>query len=177
MEESTAPAVTTRSAGTRYGVIMAVISIVLFIIMSLAEIDMSQGIGRWASIPIYLVVIYLAQKYYLDNGDGFMSYGQGMGITWWLGLVSTAIYMAFFYIYIKFIDSSFVETVKQNQMDQMAQRGMSDAQIEQAMSFSEAFMSPEAMLIFGFIGGLVFILICGLIVTLFTQKKSPEPSI
>lgn len=177
MEESNAPAVTTRSAGMRYGVILSVISIVLFLGMTFADVDMTQGIGRWVSIPVYLVVIYLAQKYYMDNGDGFMSYGQGMGVTWWLGLISSAIYTVFFYIYIKFIDGSFVETIKQRQMDQMAERGMSEEQIDQAMSFAGAFMTPEAMFIFGLVGGIIFILICGLIVTIFTQKKNPEPAI
>jgi hypothetical protein len=175
MEESAAPQVTTRSAGMRYGVILSAISIVLFLGMTFADIDMTEGIGRWASIPIYLVIIYLAQKYFMDNGDGFMSYGQGMGVTWWLGLISSVIYTIFFYIYIKFIDGSFIETIKQKQMDQMAERGMSDEQIDQAMSFSAPFMSAEAMFFFGLIGGIIFILICGLIVTIFTQKKNPEP--
>lgn len=174
MEESTTPAVTTRSAGTRYGVIMAAISIVVFLVMSFASIDMSSGVGRWATLPIYLIVIYLAQKHFLDNGDGFMSYGQGMGITWWLALVSSVIYSIFFYVYIKFIDGSFVQMIMDKQREDMQNRGMSDEQIDQAMSFSAPFMSPEMMLVFGFIGGIIIIMICGLIVTIFTQKKGQE---
>ncbi len=177
MEESAAPSVTTRSAGTRYGVIMAVISIVMFVGMSVANMDMTSGIGRWLGIPIFLVVLYLAQKYFLDNGDGFMSFGQGMGVTFWLSLISLGIYIVFFYVYIKFIDSSFVETIKQQQMDQMAQNGMSDEQIDQAMSISSAFMTPEMMAVFGFLGGLFFNMLCGVILTIFTQKKNPEPTI
>ena len=177
MEESTAPSVTTRSVGTRYGVIMAVISIVMFVGMSVASMDMNSGIGRWLGIPVLLVILYLAQKYFIDNGDGFMSYGQGIGITFWLSLVSLVIYIVFFYVYIKFIDSSFVENVKQQQIDQMAERGMSDEQIDQAMSFSAAFMTPEMMAVFGLLGGMFFNMLCGVILTIFTQKKNPEPSI
>jgi hypothetical protein len=173
MEESTTPAVTTRSAGTRY-VIMAALSIVVFLAMSFASIDMSSGVGRWATLPIYLIVIYLAQKHFLDNGDGFMSYGQGMGITWWLALVSSVIYSIFFYVYIKFIDGSFVQIIMDKQREDMQNRGMSDEQIDQAMSFSAPFMSPEMMLVFGLIGGIIIIMICGLIVTIFTQKKGQE---
>ncbi len=174
MEESTTPAVTTRAAGTRYGVIMAAISIIVFLVMSFASIDMSSGIGRWATLPIYLVVIYLAQKYFIDNGDGFMSYGQGMGVTWWIALVSSVIYSIFFYVYIKFIDGSFVQMIMDKQREDMQNRGMSDEQIDQAMSFSAPFMSPEMMLVFGLIGGIIIIMICGLIVTIFTQKKGQE---
>jgi hypothetical protein len=177
MEETAAPSVTTRSVGTRYGVIMAVISIVMFVGMSVAGMDQTSGIGRWLGIPIFLVVLFLAQKYFLDNGDGFMSYGQGLGITFWFALVSTVIYIVFFYIYIKFIDGSFLETIKQQQIDQMAERGMSDEQIDQAMSFSSAFMTPEMMAAFGFLGAMFFDMLCGVVLTIFTQKKNPEPSI
>jgi len=176
-ENASAPAVTTRSVGTRYGVIMAVISIVMFLVMSFANMDMSSGIGRWAGIPIFLVVLYLAQKNFLDNGDGYMSYGQGIGITFWFSLISCVIYIVFFYVYIKFIDGSFIETVKQQQIDQMAERGMSDEQIEQAMGFSASFMTPEMMGVFGFLGAMFFDMLCGLILTIFTQKKNPEPAI
>ncbi len=177
MEEDSTPAVTTRSVGTRYGGIMAAISIVVFLVMTFASIDMTSGVGRWATIPIYLVVIYLAQKNFIDNGDSFMSYGQGMGITWWIALVSSAIYSVFFYFYIKFIDGSLVEAIVEQQRDQMQESGMSDEQIDQAMSFSAPFMSPEMMFVFGLLIGIFLIMICGLIITIFTQKNNPETSI
>jgi hypothetical protein len=65
--------------------------------------------------------------------------------------------------------------IKEKQIEEMQARGMSDEQIDQGMKFAEMFMSPEAILIFGIIGGIITVLIVGLIVTIFTQKKSPEP--
>ena len=177
MEEQTSAAVTTRSSGIRYGVMLGVVSIGIFLILTFAGVDQTSGVGRWASVPIYIALIFMAQKYFKDGGDGFMSYGQGMGITFWLGLISTAIYMPVFYVYVKFIDSGFVEAIKNKQMEEMQGRGMSDEQIDQAMSFAGAFMTPEAMLLFGIFGGIIFILICGLIVTIFTQKPNTQSSI
>lgn len=174
MEESTTPSITTRSVGIRYGLILSVISIAYFIILTVTGVDMTSGAGRWSSIIFYAAVIYLAHKYYKDNGDGFMTYGQGFSISFWISLISSVIYTVFFYIYIKFIDSSFVQMIKDKQMEQMQERGMSDEQIDQAMKMAGAFMTPEAMFVFGLIGGIIFILICGLIVGIFTQKKSPE---
>lgn len=177
MEEAAAPQVTTRTAGARYGLIMSVISIVMFLGMSFANVDMSSGIGRWVSIPIVFVVLYLAQKYFMDNGDGFMTYGQGIGITWWFSLVSIVVYCAFFFAYISFIDGSFVETIKQQQIQQMQERGMSDEQIDQAMSISAMFMTPGMITIFAVVFGLIGNMVCGLILTIFTQKASQEPRI
>jgi hypothetical protein len=177
MEEQTSTAVTTRSSGVRYGVMLGAVSIVIFFALTFAGVDQTSGIGRWASVPIYIALIYMAQKYFKDEGDGFMSYGQGVSISFWAGLISTVIYTPIFYIYIKFIDGGFVEAIKNKQIEEMQNKGMSDEQIDQAMSFAGAFMSPEAMLVMGFFGGIIFILICGLIVTIFTQKTNPQPSI
>jgi hypothetical protein len=136
--------------------------------------DMTSGAGRWVSVIFYFVVLFMAHKYFKDEGDGYMTYGQGMGIAFWCGLVCSAIYSVFFYIYIKFIDGSFVEAIKTKQIEQMQERGMSDAQIDQAMGFASMFMKPETMFLFGLIGGIVTMLIVGLILSIFTQKKNPQ---
>ena len=105
---TTTPTVTTRSVGVRYGIIGGLISIAYFLVLTTAGVDMSQGIGRWAGMIITIVIIFLAHKYFKDNGDGFMSYGQGIGIGFWIGLVSAVISSIFTYIYAKFIDASFI---------------------------------------------------------------------
>lgn len=166
--------VTTRSSGVRYGVIGAVIGIVYFLIITTMEMDMTQGVWRWFSYLITIALLILAHKYYKDNNAGFMSYGQGIGISFWYGLVSGVISSIFTYIYIKFVDSSFIDMIKEKQIEQMEGRGMSDEQIDQAMKFSAMFMSPEAFLIMGIIGGIIGAVIVGLIVSIFTQKKAPE---
>jgi hypothetical protein len=65
--------------------------------------------------------------------------------------------------------------MKDKQIEQMQNRGMSDEQVDKAMEIAGAFMSAEALLIFGIIFGIFFIVLCGVIVSIFTQKKSPEP--
>ena len=173
-QAASAGTATTRSTGIRYGIIGGVIGIAYFLIVNVTGGDMTQGVWRWLSYPITIAIVFLAQKYYKENGDGFMSYGQGIGISFWTGLVSGVITSIFMYIYIKFIDASFLEMIKDKQLEQMEARGMSQEQIDQAMKFSGMFMTPEAMLIFGLIGAIVTNLIIGLVLTIFTQKKAPE---
>ncbi len=175
-QQEVTESVTTRSAGVRYGLISAIISIALFLVMSVTKMDM-QGPGRWLGIPIGIILIVLAHKYYKDNGDGFMSYGQGIGIAFWMALVSSAISSVFTYIYVKFVDTGFVDMMKDQQIQAMEEQGMSDAQIDQAMSFSSVFFTPEAMLIMGLIMGIIVTVIIALIVTIFTQKSAPEARI
>jgi uncharacterized membrane protein YeaQ/YmgE (transglycosylase-associated protein family) len=176
MEQQEAPiVVTTKSAGIRYGLISAVIGIIYFIILRAMNVDM-QGPAGWLNWVILGVLIFLAQKYYKDNGDGYLEYSQGIGIAFWLGLTSAAISSVFTYIYIKFVDTAFVDQIRDKQYEEMQARGMSDEQIDQAMKIAGMFSTPEAILIMGFIFSIIGAVIIALLVTLITQKKRPETS-
>lgn len=166
--------VTTRSVGIRYGLILAVVGIAWFVIMNVAGLNI-QGPAGYVSWVLTAVLIFLAQKYYKEEGDGFMTIGQGVGIGFWAGLISGVISGVFTYIYIQFIDATFIEKIRQAQIDAMQQQGMSDAQMEQAMQFGSMFTSPLAMLFFTLFGSLVLGVLIGLILSFFTQKKNPDP--
>ena len=168
--------VTTRSAGVRYGLISGIISIALFLLMSVTKMDMN-GPARWIGLPIGIVLIVLAHKYYKENGDGYMSYGQGIGIAFWMALVSSVISSVFSYVYMKFVDTGFIEAIKDQQIEAMEKQGMSQEQIDQAMGFSAAFFTPESMLIMGLLTGIIMTVIIALIVTIFTKKDAPEARI
>lgn len=174
MEESSTPSITTRAAGVRFGLISAAISFIFFLALTMSGIQAGQGIWSWIGYVITAALIFFAQKYFKDNGDGYMSYGQGMGVAFWEGLVSTLIYTPLFYVYVKFIDSGFIDMIKDKQMQDMHDKGMSQEQIDQAMSFASGFMTPEAMFGFGLVFGILGFIIIGLIVTIFTQKKNPD---
>lgn len=166
----------TRSVGVRYGLILAVISIAYFVILSVAGIAMEGA----ASIPSYLfiaVVVFLAHKYYKENGNGYLSIGQGIGIAFWTGLISSLVSSAFTYIYIKFIDASFMENLRNTQIENMQEQGMSEEQIDQAMQFAGAFMTPEMIAVFGIVGGIIAAIIIGLIISLFTKKSDPDMAV
>ena len=168
--------VTTRSTGIRYGLILAVISIAYFLILTISGVGM-QGPASYASYLFIAVIIFLAHKYYKENGNGFMTIGQGVGISFWTSLVSSVISSIFTYIYIKFIDSGFMDAIKDKQLEEMQKQGMSDEQMEQAMKFAGAFTSAEAILIFGIVGGIIIGIIIGLIISLFTKNTNPDAEI
>lgn len=175
MEENTeSQLVTTRSVGIRYGLIFGTISILYFLIFVMADLDMTQGFGRWGTTIIAIVVVFLAHKFFKDNGDGFMSYGQGIGIGFWTGLTASVVSSIFTYIYIKFIDDGFISKIREKAIEDMQAQGQSDEQIEMAMKFVEMFTNAEAMLFFGLFIGMLTLVIIALIVTIFTQKPKPE---
>jgi hypothetical protein len=87
--------------------------------------------------------------------------------------ISSVLGSLFSYIYIKFVDSSMLDVIREQGMIQMEERGMSDAQIEQAMEMQARFTTPEMILVFGILGGIFFGFIVSLIVTAITKKSPP----
>jgi hypothetical protein len=168
--------VTPRSVGIRYGVICAVVSIVYFVILNVAGLDQAKlaQAGNWL---IGLVIAIMAQKYYKDNGDNFMSYGQGVGIAFWIGLICAGIASVFSTIYINFVDPEFVNRIRDKALADMEAKGTPEAQIEMAMKMVDYMTSPMALFIFGVVFTLIMMLVIGLILSIFTQKPRPEPAI
>jgi hypothetical protein len=173
-ENATTLTVTTRSTGIRYGIIAGFVGIAYFLILTTAGVDLSQGFGRWGGLLITIVVVFLAHKYYKENGDGFMTYGQGIGIGFWIGLISAVISSIFNYIYAKFIDPTFVTMMREKAIEDMEAKGQSQEQIDAAMKIVDMFMTPEAMLFFGLFFGILFTIIIALVISIFTQKPRPE---
>jgi uncharacterized membrane protein len=171
------PEVTTRSVGMRYGVIYGAIGFVYFLIFAVMKMDMSQGFARWGTTLIGIVMIVLAHKYFKDNNNTFMTYGQGVGISFWLGLISSGLSSILSYVYIKFVDSAYIDRIREAAVADMEAKGSSEQEIEMAMKFMEAFTSAEAILLIGLIFGTIILLIVGLIVSIFTQKANPTASI
>lgn len=175
MEENTeSQLVTTRSVGIRYGIIFGIISIFYFLIFSMADIDMSQGISRWGTTAIAFVIVFLAHKFFKESGDGFMSYGQGIGIGLWTGIIASVISSVFTYVYVKFIDDGFVGKIRDKALEDMQAQGQSEEQIEMAMKYVEMFTGAEALLFFGLFIGILTLVVVALIITIFTQKPKPE---
>ena len=173
-QNAESPKVTTMSVGIRYGLIQAVVSIAYFVGMDVAGVDMTQGIGRWASLLFSIAIIYLAHKYYKENGDGYMSIGQGTGIGFWMSLVSSVISSAFTFVYVAYINTGYIEQMLDKTRESMESRGgMSDEQIDQAMEMTAKFMTPTMMLIFGIVFGIIILVLCALVVSLFTKKNNP----
>lgn len=176
MENSAEEKLSTRSVGIRYGLILGVISIVYFLVLSLSGLNPNDG-WNWAGLVFTIGAIFLAHKYYKENGDGFMPYGDGVGIGFWITLISSAISSVFTYIYVKFVDTTFMEMIRDQQMEKFQEQGMSDEQIDQAMEMAAKFSTPEMILIFGLLGGLFIGMIVVLIVTAITKKSNPEATI
>ena len=165
--------VSTKSISVKWGMINGFISIIFFVLVDFAGMAGNQALN-WVGGLIFLILLVLAHREFKSEGDGYMSFGQGLGIGTLIALISSIISSVFTFIYVSFINDNFIEAIREKSIADMEKAGQSDAQIDQAMQFVEMFTSPVALLIMGILMGVFFGFIVSLIVTIFTKNQDPE---
>lgn len=172
MEDITNPSADKRAIGIKFGLISAVIGIVYFLILVFTVDNVYDQKWNWIPMVISITLIVLAHRAFKEDNGGFMTYGEGVSIGFWMMLVSIVVDGLFRYVYSTMIDPAIMDRMADAQYLQMQERGMSDEQIEMAVSWTKKLFWP----IF-FVIGPVFGMITVLIVTIFTQKRPPEQRI
>ena len=165
--------VSTKQLAIKYGLILGIFSVLYFLLLALTNQMSNQALGWLGYIP-FIIVVVLAHRAYKAEGDGFMSYGQGLGLGTLVAAVSAVVSSIFSYIYTKFIDTEFYENLREKMEDTWAEQGMSEEQIETASSMMEKFSNSEISLIIGLLGAVFIGFILSLIITAFTKNTRPE---
>lgn len=111
-----------------------------------------------------------------SSEDGSMTYGQGLGTGALTGVFTGLFSAVFMILYAQVINPGFIPTLREQQQAVMAQRGMSQAQIDQAAQFMEKFISPIVLTLTAAFSGFVIVVIVALIVAAVFKRAAPEPA-
>jgi hypothetical protein len=157
--------------GAKFGVILGLSSIaisLLFYVVNFNVIE-HQWVGNSVNALLAVAAVIFAHKTFKESGNGYMSYGQGLGtamVTVVVSMILTGIYS---YIFFNFIDPSFFEAIWTKAAADMEAQGQSEETIEMGLGWARKLFWP-----FFILGGLFWGFIIGLIVSIFTQKRAPE---
>lgn len=171
MEEQEIEKTTVKQVSIKWGLISGVVAIAYFLIISMADMIGNQGASWFGYVP-FIILMFLAHKAFKNEGDGFMSYSQGLGIGTLMALVSSIVSGIFTYVYIKFIDTSFFENMQDKMIEQWEEQGLTDAQIDQALEMTSMFSTPELTFVFGIVAAVFFGFIISLIVSAITKNSN-----
>ncbi|MDB5261272.1 MAG: hypothetical protein JWQ14_553 [Adhaeribacter sp.] len=97
--------------GVRYGVIACVFMIIYFIIMNLIGLGDIEAV-RFSSHIFIVVAVVLAIGSFKRSRDGRMPYLPGLGLGFVVGLVGSALYAAFIFLYAHFIDQDYQNSLR-----------------------------------------------------------------
>lgn len=103
-----------------------------------------------------------------------MSYGQGLGIGSLIGLISGVLVSIFTVIYTQFIDTHYMERLKDDMMMRLQEQGLSDDQIDQTLSMMDTFTNPVLGFFTGVFTYVLLSFLFSLIISIFTKKNDPE---
>lgn len=161
--------------GVKGGLYTGLVLIILGLIINILELQsLREGWGSFLYSTISLSIgVYLTHKAYKEQGNGLMSYGQGLGLGTVMGLVAGILSAIFTVIYLTYIDPELIDRMMDLQRIQMEEQGMSDAQIDQAMDMAASFQSPGMLFLFATLITLFYAFLVSLIVSIFTKKNDP----
>jgi hypothetical protein len=164
----------------RYGAIWGASSILFTLVGYLTNTDPSlptTGAIKWVYMILgFAVAIWaIAAAIRTDRDEqlgGFIGLGRCVGIGALTGLVAGAVGAVFMYIYYGFINTGFQDQLREAMSAQYEEQGLSEEQIEMAMSMAGSFMSPGFLAGSQIIGGAIMGVIFGLIIGLI-MKRDP----
>lgn len=164
------------SIALKYGLLLGVIVIILNLIARLTGTVENTGLSivySILSLAAFITLLALAIKEYKKGNGGYASFGEAFAVSALAGTFAVILTNAFRYFYITFIDDTELRQIADKMAEErmkLEDRGMSEAEIDQALGVAELFTSP-LMLVASSIFG---ILILSLIVSAVMKKSRPE---
>ena len=171
--ETTPTSVTPTSVGLRYGLLTGLVSILIS--FGLFVVHMEQSPLRFISFAVLVGGMVLAMAYFKQNNQGFMNFGQGVGIGAVLSMAVGVLTSIFTYVYMNIIDTDVVNRMMEKvRADMEARGGATDEQIDQAMAMAGKFMNGPIMLAGVVVGTLFFGVLLALVISAFMKHSQPE---
>jgi ACR3 family arsenite efflux pump ArsB len=161
----------------KFGLISGIAGIFITLLVYIMGLDKSpsgQYIG-WINIPVTIILMVMCIKECRETlYNGFISFGQAFKNLFLMMLVSSVISGIFMFFYVSVINPSLIDYIKEQQILEMEKKGMEQAAIDQAMSFSEKFISPGMVTFWTIAGGLLLGSLIALIIAAIMKKNDPQ---
>lgn len=165
----------------RYGAIWGGVSILSSLVGYLTNTDGSMpnaGPIKWvySLIGIGIAVWAIVTVIRIDRDQqlgGFIGLSRCLGIGALTGVIAGAIGAVFTVLYMTVINPGFIDQLKEMMTAQWEEQGMSEDQIEMALSMSSTFTNPVMMAVWQTLGGALLGLLIGLVAGLAMKRERP----
>lgn len=156
----------------KWGLISGVIFMIWTTVINVAGLFTNQSI-QWVSLVISIVITIMALREYRTLNSGFMSIGEGVGLGTLMSVISGLVSITYNLVYTNFIDPTIRQQMLDNAREQLENRGMADAQIENAMEITEKIQSPGLQFGIGIVFAAIFGALISLVVAAFLRRNRP----
>ncbi|MFI5135863.1 MAG: DUF4199 domain-containing protein [Chitinophagales bacterium] len=158
----------------KYSIITALATFIFSLIVYLMNLYTNSWIN-WISYIILLAGLIFTVKDRRDKDlGGFISFGEAFGSGFLFCIITGVFSVILTMIMINFIAPDMIDQILKVAEQNMVNKGMSDDQVQLAMSMTKKFMTPAWMAVWVLIGTAFFGCILSLIVAAIFKKNSPN---
>jgi Protein of unknown function (DUF4199) len=157
----------------KYGVIDGVLAVIVFLVVTMTGMTQDWKVNV-LNLILLVVLMVLAHREFKKPREGIMTYGQGVGIGTLLSVVASVLASVLVFLYVSFINTGYPAAALQAQRAAMEKRGMTGAQLDQALSITSAMLTPTGIVVTSLISGVIAGVIVALIVSIFTRDNDPR---
>lgn len=161
------------SVAIKYGFIGALASVVYSAILLITGLATNGWLSSLGYV-ILIVAIIMAIKEYKKLNYGYLSFGQGLGLGTLISAIFGLFTGLFMFVYTSFIDPNYQADIMDKQRIELEEKGMSDEQIDQAISIGESVSSPMMMIVLSLVGYIFVGFIISLIISAIMKNARPE---
>ncbi|MDQ1087591.1 DUF4199 domain-containing protein [Siphonobacter sp. SORGH_AS_1065] len=138
--------------------------------------NINVGLGlftNFLAIAFAVFILVMAMREFKILNEGFITYGQGVGVAALSGAVWGVVSATITMVYTQFIDPSIREKMLRAFRNTYEQKGMSDEQIETAMRIASMITNPGFGFVMTIFTGVLSGTLLGLIVAAVVKKDRP----
>lgn len=140
----------------KFGIIGGLAGVIFSLITYFTDLQFENW-TKWISTLIMVAAIVLGIKSITDSNKGnLISFGTLFKAGMIIAIIIAVISIIYFFIYTNFIETDFIDKILEVSRKQMAEKGLSEEQIDTALKMSKSFMSPGLMVVFSLAGSLIF---------------------
>jgi ABC-type sugar transport system permease subunit len=128
--------------------------------------------AQWLGLIITIVVLWLGLKAVREEApDKSLSFGKGLGTGVLIALYSGLLSAVYNFVHFKFINPDFFAHQLEFMRSKWAEKGLSEAQMDQAAAIMQKFSGPVSVAIFTPIISVVFGLVLSLILAAILKRE------
>lgn len=157
----------------RYGLIYGVSSVLILLCFYALGVDQSGWQQALGIVLMVIILVMAMREYKMEALGGYLTVGQGFKLGLMVCLIGQLISGAYFsFIHIPYVDPDMINRILEQARIKLEDKGMSDEQIEHAISMQSKFMTPGYMFVFALLSVAIVGSLISLIIAAIMKKNN-----
>ncbi len=162
-----------KSVAYTYGLLLAAYSILVLVLIYVFNLDQENWVLGVVNTLVSIAIFSAAIKNFKSKNGNFLSLKEALKVGFATAAIAGLVTAIYAYIHYSLVYPEFLDILREKAYMDMAGRGMTDAQIEQAMGITRKTTTPLFFSIITLMSTLFFGFLISLVAGLIMKKENP----